>query len=71
MQNEQLMKAVEIAGSKSALADMIGVSRQRLWTWTRYAVKSPPAEFVIPIEKATGVSRHDLRPDIYPVEENS
>ncbi len=27
-----------------------------------------PAEFVLKAEAATGVSRHDLRPDIYPVE---
>ena len=30
--------------------------------------KRVPAEYVLRIEAATGVSRHDLRPDIYPRE---
>lgn len=30
--------------------------------------KRVPAEYVLKIEAATGVSRHDLRPDIYPRE---
>jgi DNA-binding transcriptional regulator YdaS (Cro superfamily) len=28
-----------------------------------------PAEHVLAVEAATGVSRHDLRPDIYPRED--
>lgn len=27
-----------------------------------------PAEFVLKVEALTGVSRHELRPDIYPIE---
>ena len=28
-----------------------------------------PAAYVFDVEEATGISRHDLRPDIYPREE--
>ncbi|MGF7202329.1 DNA-binding transcriptional regulator YdaS (Cro superfamily) [Sphingobium olei] len=28
-----------------------------------------PAEHVLAVEEATGISRHDLRPDIYPRDE--
>jgi hypothetical protein len=30
--------------------------------------KSLPAEHVLAVEAATGISRHELRPDIYPVQ---
>lgn len=35
-------------------------------TVTRWAKKSIPAERVLEIERLTGISRHKLRPDIYP-----
>lgn len=28
-----------------------------------------PAEYVLATERATGISRHDLRPDLYPRED--
>ena len=60
-----IQKAVEAAGGVYALAAKIGVSYQAVQQW----VKAPrvPAERVLDIERATGVSRHDLRPDIYPI----
>lgn len=47
----------------SKLAELIGVSRQSLYMWTRV-----PAERVIAIEAATGgkIPRDRLRPDLYP-----
>ena len=49
------------------LAKKIGVTYQAVRKWERYGV---PAERVLAIEAATGhrVSRHDLRPDLYPKE---
>jgi DNA-binding transcriptional regulator YdaS (Cro superfamily) len=59
--------AVRAAGSQAELARIIGkpqqtvndavVSGRRIWP-----------EEVLKIEAATGVSRHDLRPDLYPRE---
>ncbi|MCH8137231.1 MAG: helix-turn-helix domain-containing protein [Proteobacteria bacterium] len=43
------------------LADQLGISRAAVTQWHRI-----PAERVIAIEQATGIDRHDLRPDIYP-----
>lgn len=64
-----LEKAVQVAGSQSALAHAIGVKQQHVWHWLNRAGQIP-AEYAIPIEQATGgvVTRHDLRPDIYPRE---
>lgn len=56
-------RAVEVAGGQQALADKCGVKYQAVQKWLRDRV---PAERVLAIEDATGVSRHELRPDIYP-----
>ena len=47
------------------LATELGVSDELVRLW-RNGHRRIPAERVLSIEKATGVSRHDLRPDIYP-----
>jgi len=60
-----IRKAVKIAGSQSNLARQIGVSQPRVWHWINKA-SVIPAEYVLPIERATGITRHELRPDIYP-----
>jgi len=60
---EALAEALRRAGSVRALARAIGISHQTISQWGR----APPAR-VLAIEKATGVSRFDLRPDIYPRE---
>lgn len=64
---EALQLAVEKAGSQAEIARIAGVSTTAVWKWVQSS-KRVPAEFVLKIEAATGVSRHDLRPDIYPRE---
>ncbi len=64
---EALTLAVDRAGSQSALARLVGCSNTAVWKWVQSS-KRMPAEFVLRAEQATGVSRHVLRPDIYPVE---
>ncbi|HEX5464438.1 MAG TPA: helix-turn-helix domain-containing protein [Burkholderiales bacterium] len=61
-----IQKAIEIAGSQKALADRLGVSQPAVCKWLNGA--RVPADKVLAIEEATSVSRHDLRPDIYPRE---
>jgi DNA-binding transcriptional regulator YdaS (Cro superfamily) len=68
MENNALQKAISIAGSQSELARRINGSPSRAYpqlvqVWTKSRI---PAKWVISVEKATGVSRHELRPDIYP-----
>lgn len=66
---EALKRAVEIAGGQTALARALGVQQAHVWNWLNRD-KVLPAEYAIPIERATGgaVTRHELRPDLYPVE---
>lgn len=64
---QALLRAIEVAGSQSELARLCGLSPTSVWKWVNQS-KQLPAEFVLRVEEATGVSRHHLRPDIYPVE---
>ncbi|TPG14383.1 transcriptional regulator [Sphingomonas oligophenolica] len=64
---ESLKAAVGRAGSQSAFARLCGVSQTAVWKWLQSG-KRLPAEHVLTVEAKTGVSRHDLRPDIYPPE---
>jgi len=59
-------RAIKTVGSIRALAEKIGCEQARVAMWKHR--KRIPAEYVIPIEKASGVSRKLLRPDIYPDE---
>ena len=58
-------EAVRRAGSQSALARSIGTSQATVWKWLNKGLPITPV-LVLAIEAATGVSKHDLRPDLYP-----
>lgn len=60
-----LAEAVEAAGGQLALATKIGTSQSNVWEWLRRSKRGVPAEWVLAVEGASGVSRHALRPDIY------
>lgn len=64
-----LQRAVAEAGSQTELARRIGVRQMHIWNWLNRSKGKVPGEYVLPIEKATGVSRHELRPDLYPIED--
>lgn len=72
MNTNPLEKAINLANGQSELARKCGISQQKISYWLRKA-KRVPAEHVISIERATGgrVTRHELRPDIYPQEEHA
>lgn len=59
--NDALDKAISSLGSAKALAERIGITGQAISQWKRV-----PAERVLDVERATGVSREELRPDLYP-----
>jgi DNA-binding transcriptional regulator YdaS (Cro superfamily) len=68
--NQQLAalnRAIEIAGSQNKLARALGISTTSVWKMVNQA-KRMSHQFVLAAEAATGVSRHQLRPDIYPIE---
>jgi DNA-binding transcriptional regulator YdaS (Cro superfamily) len=54
-------KAKALAGGAAAMANAIGgLTSQAVSQWKR-----APAERVLDIERLTGVSRHELRPDVF------
>ncbi|WP_273047545.1 YdaS family helix-turn-helix protein [Pseudoalteromonas sp.] len=59
-----LKKAIATLGGQVKLADAIQTSQQNVSNWLRTGKVAP--DKVILIEKVSGVSRHELRPDIYP-----
>ncbi len=64
MEELPICKAAKAAGGQSALARLLKVTPQAVQKMC--ASGRVPAERVLEIEKATGVSRHERRPDIYP-----
>lgn len=62
-----LRRAVEVAGGQKPLAALIGVTQSMVWYWLEKSKHGVPAEYVAPIELATGVPRSELRPDLYPL----
>ena len=63
-----LARACRSIGGQTALARLVGRDQSTVHDWLRID-KPLPAEHVLAVEAATGISRHDLRPDIYPREE--
>ncbi len=55
--------------SQTELAQRLGVTQGMVWQWLR-GVRRISAEKVLAIESATDgkVSRHEIRPDLYPRE---
>ncbi|WP_159977817.1 MULTISPECIES: YdaS family helix-turn-helix protein [unclassified Novosphingobium] len=63
---EALQHGVAIAGGQSATARICKVSQTAVWKWLQSG-KRLPAEHVLPMSAATGISPHTYRPDIYPL----
>jgi len=57
---QALERAKKAVGGNNALAAVLGTSPQAVSQWDRV----PPGR-AIAVECATGVSRHELRPDIF------
>lgn len=62
--NSPIAIAIEKVGSQSALAKVVGVQPALVWQWV--AGRRPvAAHHCLTIEGKTGVSRHELRPDVF------
>lgn len=58
-----LRRAIKIAGSQVALAKAIGTQQQNVSYWLR--IGRPSAEAAVAIDEVTGITRKQLRPDLY------
>lgn len=63
---QALQLAVDIAGGQSAMGRICNKAQPTVWKWLQTSKRLPP-EHVLAAEAKTGVSRHLLRPDIYPL----
>ncbi len=61
-----LRAACDLAGGQKSLAARIGTTQSMVWYWLVRSKRGVPGEFVLAVEAVTGVSRHALRPDIFP-----
>ncbi|MGY4419801.1 DNA-binding transcriptional regulator YdaS (Cro superfamily) [Bradyrhizobium sp. JR6.1] len=60
MRDAGLESAIDAAGGVAQLARKIGIAQPSVSNWNRV-----PAQRVIAVEIATGISRKILRPDLY------
>ena len=61
-----LTKAIKSAGTATTLANMLGIKPMSVSRWKNRYQGVVPADRVLPIFTATGVTPHELRPDLYP-----
>jgi TorA maturation chaperone TorD len=66
MRDAALEKAIDNVGGVRALARSLGISQPAISSWRRV-----PADRVLSVEATTGISRNDLRPDLYPPHDQS
>jgi DNA-binding transcriptional regulator YdaS (Cro superfamily) len=67
MSKKAILKACAAVGGQSALARKLSLGSQG--TVSSWLMRGKlPAERVLEVEAVSGVSRHELRPDLYPRE---
>ncbi|AUU93886.1 MULTISPECIES: YdaS family helix-turn-helix protein [Enterobacteriaceae] len=59
-------KAISKAGTASRLAGLLAVSAMTVSHWRNRYHGVVPADRVLQIYEVTGVTPHELRPDLYP-----
>lgn len=64
--DDGLALAIKASTHAYRLAKTLGITPQAISQWKRV-----PGERVIAVERATGVRREVLRPDLYPVEDRA
>ncbi|APR53346.1 hypothetical protein CA223_05370 [Sphingomonas koreensis] len=60
-----LARAVRRSGSQSAFGRLIGRGQATVHDWLKDD-RPLPGEYVLLVERETGVPKEDLRPDLYP-----
>jgi len=68
MMESSPLKLIKDTISLTQLAQQLGLTKAAVYAWRKNGI---PAERVIQIEKLTGVSRKNLRPDLFAEEGHS
>ncbi len=58
--------ALHRAGSQAKLAAICGCTQGAVWQMLKKPSARLSVPYVLKVEAAFGISRHDLRPDVYP-----
>ena len=66
MSDTPLDRAIKAAGGLTGLATSLNITKQAVAQW----IEVPPLR-VLEVERVSGVPRHELRPDLYPLEDNA
>lgn len=61
-----LEKAIAVAGNATKLAELLSTCDMNISHWRNRNGGRVPFTRVLPIYHATGVTPHELRPDLYP-----
>ena len=61
-----LAKAIKQVGTASNLASLLGIKPMSVSRWKNRYKGNVPADRVLQVFKITGVTPHELRPDLYP-----
>lgn len=61
-----LAKAIRAVGTAKHLAEKLGLSENAISQWKNKYKGVIPPDRVLEVYAATGVTPHELRPDIYP-----
>lgn len=64
--SDALKRAIAAVSKAETLANELGITPQALSQW-----ETVPPLRVLDVERITGVSRHELRPDLYPIASSS
>lgn len=59
-QDPIIQKAIAKAGNAASLAAALGITRHAVYQWKRI-----PVDRVVAVERATGIPRAELRPDVF------
>jgi len=62
--SQALKRAIKEAGGQAEFARLMGITAQAVSQWDEV----PPLR-VLAVERISGVSRQELRPDLYPIAE--
>lgn len=65
--DEALQAAIKKAGTQADLAALLKISQTAISKWS-LAGKGCSGRFALKIEEATGISRHELAPEFYPID---